>query len=181
MKLLATLTTLLLFASLVAAGQEQPKPLAVTPTARLAAAKTVFLRNGGGSDMPFDAISSSFQDWGRFAVVDDATKADLIVEVTSPDDGRKKDKDEGGGGFGVTSQGKHVAGRETDQPSTPVSTRNDVLMTVRDARTKAVLWSATEPPKGVEKGMSKADKFVAAGTRLMAKFRERVEPPPPPQ
>jgi hypothetical protein len=174
---LTTFTAMLVFAAVLATAQDQPKPQAVTPSARLAAAKTVFLRNGGGSGIPYDVVSSSLADWGRFAIVDEVGKADIIVEVTSPDDGRKKD--EGGGGFGVSAQGKQVAGHRQDQPPTPVSTRNDVLMSVLDAKTKATLWSATEVPKGVEKGMSKEDKFVAAGARLMARFKERVEPPPP--
>ena len=158
-------------------GQETGKPLAVTPAVRLAAAKSVYLKNGGGSDMPFDVITMSFSEWARWAVVDDPAKADLIVEVTSPDDGKKKDKE--GGGFTASAQGKQVAGHRDEEP--PTSTRNDVLMAVRDAKTKAVLWSGTEKPTSVEKGMSKAEKFAAAGTRLMARFREKVEPNIPPQ
>jgi hypothetical protein len=183
MKLLTTAAALLLFATIPATAQEpttaqEPaKPLAVTPTARLAAAKTVYVRNGGGSSMPFDAISSSFADWGRFAVVEDPAKADILVVVTSPDDGHKKKDDEGGSGFSASAQGKTVAGRRSDTTA-PESTRSDVLMVVQDAKTKATLWTSTEPPKGVEKGMSKEDKFVAAGVRLMDKFKQRVEPPP---
>ena len=158
------------------AAQEQGKPQAVTPTVRLAAAKSVYLRSGGGSDMPFDAISSAFADWGRFAVVNDPAKADLIVEVTSPDDGRKKDKDSGGvGGFTANAQGKQIGGHASESSSTPESTRNDVLMVVRDAKTKAPLWQSTEKPGG-EKGASKADKFVGAGVRLMERFKQRLEP-----
>ena len=157
--------------------QEAGKPLAVTPGVRLAAAKSVYLKNGGGSDMPFDVITMSFSEWARWVVVDDPAKADLIVEVTSPDDGKKKDKE--GGDFTASAQGKQVGGHVSEEP--PTSTRNDVLMAVRDAKTKAVLWSGTEKPTSVEKGMSKAEKFAAAGTRLMARFREKVEPNIPQQ
>lgn len=151
---------------------ETGKPAAVTPTVRLQAAKTVYLKSGGGSDMPFDAISMLFNEWPRFAMVNDPAKADLIVEVTSPDDGKKKDKDSGG--FTASAQGQQVAGHHADEP--PTSTRNDVLMAVRDAKTQALLWSGTEKPTSVEKGMSKADKFAAAGTRLMSRFKEKIEP-----
>ena len=157
--------------------QDSGKPLAVTPAVRLAAAKKVFLKNGGGSDTPFDVISMSFSEWARFTVVDEPEKADLVVEVTSPDDGRKKDKDkEGGmGGFSAKAQGKPIGGGgQSDQ--TPTSTRSDVLMAVRDAKTKALLWSSTEKPTSTEKGMSKDEKFAAAGTRLMSRFREKIEP-----
>jgi len=157
-------------------AQESSKPLAVTPGVRLAAAKSVCLKNLGGSDTPFDVISMSFSEWARWRVVDDPAKADLIVEVTSPDDGKKKDKDKegGAGGFTAKAQGRTIGGDPND--NTPTSTRNDVLMSVRDAKTKAVLWSGTEKPMATEKGMSKDEKFAAAGNRLMASFRKRVEP-----
>lgn len=181
MKRFGAVVLLLLSAAWPAAAQQEPqdtgKPLAVTPTVRLQAAKSVYLKNGGGSDTPFDVITMSFSEWARWTVVDDPAKADLVVEVTSPDDGRKKDKE--GGGFTASAQGKQVAGHVADEP--PASTRSDVLMAVRDAKTKAVLWSGTEKPTSVEKGMSKAEKFAAAGTRLMARFREKVEPNIPQQ
>lgn len=182
MKRLAAIVLLALVAAPVAlavqqeAQQDTGKPLAVTPTVRLAAAKKVFLKNGGGSDTPFDVISMSFSEWARFTVVDEPEKADLLVEVTSPDDGRKKDKDkEGSGGFTAKAQGKTIGGGgQSDQA--PTSTRSDVLMAVRDAKTKALLWSSTEKPTSTEKGMSKDEKFAAAGTRLMSRFREKIEP-----
>jgi hypothetical protein len=152
--------------------QDTGKPLAVTPTVRLAAAKKVYLKNGGGSDTPFDVISMSFSEWSRFTMVDDPAQADLVVEVTSPDDGKKKDKE--GGGFTASAQGKQVGGHRDAEP--PTSKRSDVLMAVRDAKTKATLWSGTEKPNSVEKGMSKDEKFAAAGTRLMSRFREKIEP-----
>ena len=159
-------------------AQESSKPLAVTPGVRLAAAKSVYLSNLGGSDTPFDVISMSFSEWARWRVVSDPAKADLIVEVTSPDDGHKKDKDKegGAGGFTAKAQGRSIGGSGDSGDSAPVSTRNDVLMNVRDAKTKAVLWSGTEKPTSTEKGMSKDEKFAAAGNRLMASFRKRIEP-----
>lgn len=174
---LATFALLLLLV-LPAWAQEPSKPQAVTPSARLAAAKTAFLRNGGGNAIPFDVISMSFADWARFKVVEDPAAADVIIEVASPDDGRKKE--DSANGFGVSSQGKQVAGRR-DQPSAPANTRSDILLAVYDAKTKATLWSATEKPNSVQKGMSKDEKFVAAAQRLMSRLRERIEPAAPQQ
>ena len=177
----AVLFLLIAVAGIAAAQETQDtgKPLAVTPGVRLAAAKSVYLKNLGGSDTPFDVIVMSFSEWARWVVVDDPAKADLIVEVTSPDDGKKKDKDSGSG-FSASAQGKQVAGGRKSE-DTPTSTRNDVLMAVRDAKTKAVLWSSTEKPTSTEKGMSRDEKYAAAGTRLMASFRERIEPNQAPQ
>jgi len=161
---------LLLLGILPAWAQEPSKPQAVTPSARLAAAKTAFLKNGGGNAIPFDVISMSFADWARFTVVEDPAAADVIIEVTSPDDGKKKEET-GSGGFGVSGQGKR-----NDEPSTPANTRTDVLLAVTDAKTKATLWSATEKPNSVQKGMSRDEKYVAAAQRLMARLRQRIEP-----
>jgi hypothetical protein len=171
-------TFAILFAAIPIGAQEGGKPLSVAPSVRLAAAKSVFLRNGGGSDIPFEVISLAFSEWGRFAVVTDSTKADLIVEVASPDDGKKK-KDEGGGG-GLSGQIRQGGSRQSEPPPAPTSTRSDVLLAVYDAKAKVTLWSSTEQTKSVQKGMSKEERFAAAGVRLMARFRERIDPTPEP-
>ena len=62
------------------------KPAFVSPSQRLMNAKAVYVKNAGGSSIPFDVINGEFEGWGRFIVVESPEKADLIVEVTSPED-----------------------------------------------------------------------------------------------
>jgi hypothetical protein len=164
---------MLLAATLTAAQEEPAKPTSVSPVVRLAAAKSVFVKNAGGSDIPFEVIRLGFSEWGRFTVTQDAAKADLVAEVTSPDDGKKKKEENGG------FQASSGSGRRSEAPA-PTSTRSDVLLAVYDGKVRVTLWSATEQPKGVEKGMSREDKLAAAGARLMARFKERLDPTPQP-
>src|SRR6266542_6892256 len=75
----------------IAIGQEtkaEPtKQPVVSQTARLQAAKTAFIRNSGGSDIPYNVIESGVQGWGRLTLVEDPKKADIILEISSPSDG----------------------------------------------------------------------------------------------
>jgi hypothetical protein len=41
----------------------------------------VFLSNGGGSNLGFDAFYSAMNKWGRYEIVGSPEEADLIVEV----------------------------------------------------------------------------------------------------
>src|SRR6476659_3504026 len=61
------------------------KPV-LSPTVRLQAAKTAYVKNMDGSSIGADTITTTLEGWGRYRVVDSPAKADLLIEVTSPDD-----------------------------------------------------------------------------------------------
>ncbi len=144
------------------------KPL--SPVARLAAAHTVFLKNAGGSELPFNVISQGLQGWGRFQMMNTPEKSDIIIEVTSPATG---------GGVSVSS------GTSTDQRSgVPVESSTTtrelsvsrITLIVYDAKSKMALWSASEQPKGGLRGKARKDHIVQAAELLVAKLRQQVEP-----
>src|SRR4051794_24534264 len=62
-----------------------PPPVAakqpvISPTARLTAAKTIYIKKVNGSnDIPFNVISNSFDGWAKYMVIASPEKADLIV------------------------------------------------------------------------------------------------------
>jgi hypothetical protein len=159
----------------IASGQEA-KPEAtkqpvVSQTARLQAAKTVFVRHSGGSEIPYNVIESGLQGWGRMILVEDPAKADLIAEISSPSDGT---------GVSVSSTTIPVgtsSGRDDAKTTTSRELSNSpVKLVVFDAKSKVALWSAMEQPKMGMKQKAREDKLVEAAQRLLAKFRERVEP-----
>jgi hypothetical protein len=166
---------LALFGILVAQEPPKDKPSYVPPLVRLAAAKTAFIRNAGGSEIPFNVISSGIEGWGRFTLVDSAAKADILVEVLSPDE-------EGGGGVSVSSRKRSGAGGRMEESAS--SSRNlsngAIKLVVYDGRTHIALWSATEQPKGAMRQKAREDNLVQSAGRLLAKLRERLEPPAPP-
>jgi hypothetical protein len=174
----ALLATSLLATSLLAqeAAQEKPeqegkKPVYASPSARLAAAKTAVVQNAGGSAIPYNVISSGLEGWGRFRLVDSRAEADVVVEVSSPDDDNAS----------VSSKTRvGTSGKMEDSNTTSRNLSNGaVKLVVYDAKTHIPLWSASEQPKGGFRQRAREDHLVEAAQRLLAKFRERVEPPPP--
>ncbi len=164
------LAAVLVVLSIIAVGQETKKPVAITPSARLAAAKTAFVKNGGGSDIPYDAVLSGMEGWGRFVLVDSPQKADIIVEIASPSEG---------GGVSLSSSTSTGSGRREEKTTTTRQlSGNTVKLVVYDARNKVPLWSASEQAKSAFRQKAREDNLLQAGQRLVSKFRDRLEPPP---
>lgn len=152
------------------AAPAQKNPAYVSPSARLAAAKTVFVKNNGGSEVPFNVISGGMEGWARFLMVDSPEQADIVIEITSPDDDHSS----------TSSKTKVGAkGRMEDSDSSRPVNEGPIKMVVSDARTHLTLWAASENPKGAFRQRARDEHLVEAAQHLMTKFRERIEPPPP--
>jgi hypothetical protein len=148
------------------------KPVFETPSMRLAAARNVLIVRTRGSRIPFDAIKSTLEGWGRFTMVETPDKADLIIEIESSGDS----------GVQVSSSSK--VSPETGHEEKSSSTRKnisatDVKMTVFDARNRLPLWSASESVKFAVKEKAKESNLVEAAERLASRFHDRLEPPAP--
>jgi hypothetical protein len=135
---------------------------------RIAAAKTVFLKNAGGDDIPFNVISRGFESWGRYLLVDSPDKADLIIEIQSPDD--SENKDSGGSKTNLT-------GGQQNQPPKP--TTDLITLTVYD-KNKRPLWIAREEPKSAVRRKAEETHLVDAAQKLFTRFHDRIEPPAKP-
>ena len=74
--------TLCLFLSVYALAKSRkdipPAPL----PAVVVNAEKVFLANGGGSDLAYDAFYSEMKKWGKYEIVGSPDEADLIVEIS---------------------------------------------------------------------------------------------------
>ncbi len=158
-----------IFLSAVALAQEKSeprrdKPVFVPPLARLAAARTAFVKNAGGSDIPYNVVTSALEGWGRFTLVDDPAQADIVIEISSPEEERHS-----------SPSGGMAGGMR--QPDSRRDLSDDIKLAVFDARTHLALWSASEKAKGAFHQKSREDHLVEAAGRLVRKFRERMEPP----
>ena len=138
-------------------------------------AKTIFVKQASGSDIPFNVISSAFDGWGRFTQVDSPEKADLVVSISSP--------------HLVPDMG--VAGPIRDYPQQrraadqPVPTSKNaapdpVELLVYDAKTKKLLWKASQRPAYAVKQKARETNLVQAAEIVFKKFHDHVEPPPAP-
>jgi hypothetical protein len=145
----------------------------VSPSARLAAAKTAYMKNAAGSEIPFNVISAGIDGWGRFQMVGSPSEADVVIEVYSPDD-------EHASSSSTSAKTKVGAGRMSE-PAAASSSNTDgpIRLVVSDPRTHLALWTATEQPKGAFRQRAHDEHIIEAAQRLLAKFHDRLEPPPP--
>lgn len=154
------------------AAAQAPKP-PISQTARLNAAKTVYVKKMSGNDIPFNVISNGFDGWAKYQVIGDPAKADLIVEITAPEE-----HDTGfsviGGATGYEPNGK----KDQAVGTTKSFTVTNIRMSVVDAHTKTVLWGGNESPRSAARKNKSEDNLVEAAQRLFQRFHDRVEPPP---
>jgi hypothetical protein len=166
----------LLILTLGAHAQEEKKdtPSAkpvLSPIARLQAAKTAFVKNMDGTAIGAETITATLEGWGRYKIVNTPERADLIVEVTSPSDSE--------GGVSVSSSSSTGSGKyeQSNKSSRELSSGGGPMrMVVRDAKTTATLFVASEQVKGAMKRNARENNLVDAAQKLVAKFHERVEP-----
>ncbi|HEU5453365.1 MAG TPA: hypothetical protein VFU76_15325 [Terriglobales bacterium] len=157
--------------------EEKPKTISVSPRVRLQAARTMYLKNLGGDDIPFTLATNAMTGW-RYIVVDDPGKADLIMEISAPDDPDKdKDKDKGDTGVRAGYNGRNIVGGNQPQStrSSGVPT-SDVKMVVRDSHTRAVLWAGTEQAKEAFRRNKQDENLESAAQKLIQRFEKAVDP-----
>lgn len=175
MRRLLSGAALVLLVAGVAFAQEANPPMPkknppVMPLSRMAAARTVYLKDAGGSAIPFNVISSSMEGWGRFELVNSPEKADLILEISS--------SSTGGGGVSVSSSTDSGYGHPGSKTTTTKElSTGQIRLAVIDGKSKSVLWAATEEPKYAMRKKQQEDNIVNASEKLFSKFHDRVEPP----
>jgi hypothetical protein len=147
----------------------------LSPQARMAAAKNVYLRNAGGTDVPFNVIQAGIESWPRYVIVNSPEQADLIIEVLAPEEST---------GSSVSTK---VSGENhTGEKSTGTTSSRDfaavqiIKLTVLDAKTKVALFSATERPKNAWKEKVRTESQIECAQKLLTLLHNRVEPPQTP-
>lgn len=145
----------------------------MAPLARLQAAKTAYVKNVDGNSIGYDTVTAILDGWGRYRLVDSPDKAELLIEVTSPDD------DDGGVSVSSSTGTSRTTGRyeESRKSSREISSGSGIMrLVVRDAKTKLMLWGASQPVKGAYKKNARENNLVESAQSLVSKFRDRVEP-----
>jgi hypothetical protein len=161
-----------LFACSIAVAQAPTgsKAPPLSPTARLTAAHTAYLKNAGGNDVPFNVVSDAVHGWGRYKLVNSPDDADIVIEIAAPN---------GTGSVSVTST--TATDPRSGRPVSSSSTSHElsvarITLIVYDRKSNIALWSSSEQPKGGLRDKTRKDNVVLAAQHLVTKFRERVEP-----
>lgn len=172
-RLLLSVLIALTLASLIYAQDPKRQPL--SPIARLRAAKTVYLKDSGGSDFPYRLFESSIEGWGRLLLVKSPENADITIEISAP----FEDSEFGVSSTTTTTSPTGAPIDSTTEKSIKTSKQLSIQrinVTVFDAHTNVRLWSASEKPKSAFKQKAKEDNIVEATQTLFSQFRDVIEP-----
>lgn len=162
-----TLTWMLCVLVLVPALQAKTRkdvPAAPLPEA-IARAHKVFLSNGGGSDLAYDAFYAEMKRWGRYQIVGSPDDAELIVELS----------------YHVDDLGTRVwSSVNTYNNTTQVHSRQitdpKLILTIYDARTKNSLWSTVDHRRLAHLEKNREKEMINSAERLVDELKVRDAP-----
>lgn len=144
------------------AQKRKDVPLA-PPPAKVLAAKKVFLVNGGGNDLAYDALYSAVKDWGRFEIVDGSAAADIIMEIR----------------YVTEDKGTHVW--STTNPSTGATRVHSaeivdpqLVLNIFDPATKEALWSTVEHRRLARLSKNRDKETIKASQKLVDNLKARL-------
>jgi hypothetical protein len=158
---------ILLSAVLATANDKKKKEVPVAPLpAVIVNAKKIFLSNGGGSNLAYDAFYSKMKEWGKYEIVGSPEEADLIVELS----------------YRVEDKGTRVwSSTNTYDKTTQVHSRQiidpQLILTIYDAKTKNSLWSETDHRRLARREKNREKETVNSAQRLVDDLKTRVSVP----
>lgn len=126
-------------------------------------AKRVFLANGGGSELAYDAFYAEMKKWGRYEIVGSPDDADLIIEMA----------------YRVEQGGTHVwSATNTYTGATQVYSRQIVdpqlILTIYDAKSKMSLWSTTDHRRLARLEKNREKETINSADRLVGDLEART-------
>lgn len=116
----------------LAAKSRKIVPKAPLP-AKVVAAKRVFLSNGGGNDLAYDAFYAAVKEWPRYEIVDTSSAADIIMQISYVTE------DHGTRVWSTTNPSNGATNVHSRQLVDP-----QLLLTIFDPSSKESLWSTVE-------------------------------------
>jgi hypothetical protein len=159
----SVLVLVLLFLPFGAFGKKKEIPPAPLPS-QITQAKTVFLVNGGGSEVAYDAFYQEMKLWGKYSIVGSPETADLIITI------QYWTEHNGSSGMPVynsyTKQTTYYSSENIDP---------QLKLTIVDAKSKAELWSSIDHRKLVRMSHNRDKEIVNSATRLVDELKARSQ------
>ena len=126
-------------------------------------AKKIFLTNGGGSDLAYDAFYAEMKNWGKYQIVGSPDEADIIVELA----------------YRVERGGTHVwSSTNTYTGATQVHsaeiTDPQLVLTIYDGKSKESLWSAIDHRRLARRQKNREKEIINSAQRLVDELKVRV-------
>jgi hypothetical protein len=160
-------TVLCLVISIYAVAGKSRKDIPTAPLPFVVVnAKKVFLPNGGGSDLAYDAFYSEMKKWGKYEIVGSPNEADLIVEIS----------------YHVENNGTHVwSTSNTYNGTTQVHSTQiidpQLVLTIYDAKTKNSLWETVDHRRLARREKNREKETINSAERLVDELKTRVSLP----
>jgi len=155
---------MMMSAGMAFAQSKKNVPMAPLPVA-VVNAKRIFLSNGGGSNLAYDAFYSQMKAWGKYQIVGSPEEADLIVELA----------------YRVQDKGTRVWSTTNADKTTDVQSREIVdpqlILTIYDAKTKNTLWSETDHRRLAKREKNREKETVISAQRLVDDLKTRINVP----
>lgn len=148
-------------------------PPAPLPTV-VATAKTVFLSNGGGSELAYDAFYNAMKNWGHFQIVGSPDEADLIVELAYRVESRGTRTWASTSGSATSSGdtttyngGTQLHSREIPDPQ--------LVLTIYDAKTKTSVWSTVDHRRLARREKNREKETINSAERIVGELRGHMD------
>jgi hypothetical protein len=175
MREIAALVWLLVSAYPAVGKNRKDIPPAPLPSV-VANAKKVFLSNGGGNNLAYDAFYAAMKDWGRYEIVGSPEEADLIVELAYRVQsagtyvwGSTQASTQTYGGTAHTTGTTHLRSREIPDPQ--------LVLTIYDAKTKNSLWSVVDHRRLARREKNREKETINSAERLVEELKNRADLP----
>ncbi len=141
--------------------KEEANPPAPLP-GQITSAKSVFLTNGGGSEVAYDAFYQEMKQWGKYQIVGSPEQADLIITLQ----------------YWVEKNGSStVPITNTYTGTTTYYSHENVdpqlKMSIYDAKSKAELWSSIDHRKLARLSHNREKETVNSAIRLVDELKQR--------
>jgi hypothetical protein len=170
MRKVASTICIFVIAFSFAHGQRGRKdiPAAPLPSA-IVNAHRIFLSNGGGSDLAYDAFYSAMKGWGKYQIAGSPDDADLIVELA----------------YRVMDKGTRVwSSTNTYNGVTSIHSREitdpQLVLTIYDAKTKNSLWSTIDHRRLAHREKNREKETIKSAEKLVDDLKERASIPQTP-
>ncbi|HEY1676481.1 MAG TPA: hypothetical protein VGG04_02135 [Candidatus Sulfotelmatobacter sp.] len=126
-------------------------------------AQKVFLTNGGGSNLAYDAFYAAMKSWGKYQIVGSPMEADLIVELAYRVEH---------GGTRIWSTNNTYNGT-TDVHSAQI-VDPQLILTIYDAKTKNSLWETIDHRRLARREKNREKETVNSAERLVDELKTRA-------
>jgi hypothetical protein len=151
--------------SLVGANDTK-KDVTIAPLpAVIVNAKKVFLSNGGGNNLAYDAFYSKMKEWSKYKIVGSPEESDLIVELS----------------YRVEDSTRVWNSTNTYYITTQVHSKQiigpQLTLTIFDAKMKNSLWSETDPQGFAKREKNREKETVNSAQRLVDDLKARLNVP----